>query len=81
MATHSGILAWSISWTEEPGRLQSMGSPRVGQAEELSHHPHSSVLNSPFVCLSIVSTCSWWAGLSPTLDKAVSTPLSPGWDK
>ena len=25
MATHSGILAWSISWTEESGRLQSMG--------------------------------------------------------
>ena len=26
MATHSSILAWEISWTEEPGRLQSMGS-------------------------------------------------------
>ena len=64
MATHSGILAWSISRTEEPGRLQSMESQRVGQAEELSHHPHSSVLNSPFVCLSIVSICPWWAGLS-----------------
>ena len=25
MATHSSILAWSIPWTEEPGRLQSMG--------------------------------------------------------
>ena len=25
MATHSDILAWEISWTEEPGRLQSMG--------------------------------------------------------
>ena len=30
MATHSSILAWRISWTEEPGRLQSMGSQRVG---------------------------------------------------
>ena len=29
MATHSGILAWRISWTEEPGRLQSTGSQRV----------------------------------------------------
>ena len=29
MATHSGILAWRISWTEEPGRLQSLESPRV----------------------------------------------------
>ena len=26
MATHSSILAWEIPWTEEPGRLQSMGS-------------------------------------------------------
>ena len=26
MATHSSILAWRITWTEEPGRLQSMGS-------------------------------------------------------
>ena len=30
MATHSSILAWKISWTEEPGRLQSMGLQRVG---------------------------------------------------
>ena len=30
MATHSSILAWKILWTEEPGRLQSMGSQRVG---------------------------------------------------
>ena len=30
MATHSSILAWKAPWTEEPGRLQSMGSPRVG---------------------------------------------------
>ena len=30
MATHSSILAWKISWTEKPGRLQSMGSQRVG---------------------------------------------------
>ena len=28
MATHSCILAWEIPWTEEPGRLQSMGSPK-----------------------------------------------------
>ena len=29
MATHVSILAWRIAWTEEPGRLQSMGSQRV----------------------------------------------------
>ena len=30
MATHSSTLVWKIPWTEEPGRLQSMGSQRVG---------------------------------------------------
>ena len=29
MATHSSILAWRIPWTEEPGRLQSIGLQRV----------------------------------------------------
>ena len=29
MATHSSILAWRIPWTEEPGRLKSMGLQRV----------------------------------------------------
>ena len=30
MATHSSTLAWQIPWTEKPGRLQSLGSQRVG---------------------------------------------------
>ena len=30
MATHSSILAWRVPWTEEPGKLQSMGLHRVG---------------------------------------------------
>ena len=30
MAPHSSTLAWKMPWTEEPGRLQSMGSIRVG---------------------------------------------------
>ena len=33
VATHSSILAWEIPWTEEPGRLQSMGSQRVGHSD------------------------------------------------
>ena len=37
MATHSSILAWEISWTEELGGLQSMGLHRVG---------HDSVINT-----------------------------------
>ena len=31
MATHSSILAWEITWTEEPDGLQSVASQRVGQ--------------------------------------------------
>ena len=31
-ATHSSILVWRIPWTEEPGRLQSLGSQRVGHS-------------------------------------------------
>ena len=40
-ATHSSTLAWKIPWTEEPGRLQSMGWRRVGHdwATSLSHFP------------------------------------------
>ena len=36
MATHSGILAWRIPWTEEPGRLQSIGSQSWDLTEGLS---------------------------------------------
>ena len=31
IAIHSSTIAWKIPWTEEPGKLQSMGSQRVGQ--------------------------------------------------
>ena len=37
-AAHSSILAWRIPWTEEPGRLQSMGSQRVGHDQVTSTH-------------------------------------------
>ena len=44
MATHSGILAWRIPWTEEPGGLPSMGSHSQTRLKRLSsssssHHP------------------------------------------
>ena len=44
MVAHSIILAWRIPWTEEPGRLQSMGSQRVGQDWMTKHstaHTHT----------------------------------------
>ena len=37
MVTHSSILAWEIPWTEEPGRLQSMGSQRIGHNLATEH--------------------------------------------
>ena len=37
MANHSSILAWRIPWTEDPGRLQSMGSQRLGHDWATSH--------------------------------------------
>ena len=36
MATHSSILAWKVSWTEEPGRLQFIGShPAIQETQEM----------------------------------------------
>ena len=46
MATHSNMLAWRIPWAEKPGRLQSMGSQRVG---------HTS---SGIICISVVVVIS-----------------------
>ena len=43
MATHSSILAWRIPWTEEPGRLQSIGSTGVGQ--DLATKPTNTIQN------------------------------------
>ena len=53
MATHSSILAWKIPWTEDPGRLQSMGLQRVRHDWATSLHftgIHTFVL---YVCVSI----------------------------
>ena len=37
---HSRIIAWRISWTEEPGRLQSMGSQRIRHDRETNTYLH-----------------------------------------
>ena len=41
MTTHSSILAWKIPWTEEPDRLQSMGSQESDTTEQLSTAQHT----------------------------------------
>ena len=45
MATHSSILAWKIPWTEDPSRLQSMGSQRAGHDWATSCHFTSLLLS------------------------------------
>ena len=46
MAVHSSILAWGISWMEEPGRLQSVGSQRVRRKV-----PHKHGRSKMVICL------------------------------
>ena len=57
MATHCSTIAWKIPWTEEPGRLQSMGSQRVGHdwATSLSLNPKYFLLTSKILILSMWS--------------------------
>ena len=43
MATHSRILAWKIPWTEEPGRLQSMGLQSRTQLKQLSSSSSTNI--------------------------------------
>ena len=43
MAIHSSTIVWKIPWTEEPSRLQSMGSQRVGRDWVTSHFPCRSL--------------------------------------
>ena len=55
-ATHSSVLAWRIPWTEEPGKLQSMGSRQSDTTERLSTHTH--------VFLTVLGL-QCWVGFSP----------------
>ena len=55
MATQSSILAWGISWTEEPGRLQSSGSQR--DTSEATWHAHTQ--NSVSGC-NVNEIDTWW---------------------
>ena len=56
MAAHSSILAWRIPWTEEPGRLQSMGSQRVRHSLATKQQQrHGDKVSSPAPLLSYCS--------------------------
>ena len=57
-ATHSNILIWLILWTEEPGRLQSMGSQRVGHdCSGLAQTPTPGIPDMCFSDLLEQSSC------------------------
>ena len=46
MAAHSNILAWEMSWTEEPGGLQSMQSQRGGHNLATKQHNQQQIINN-----------------------------------
>ena len=70
MATHSSTLAWKIPWMEEPGRLQSMGSLRVGHDWATSLWLFLSCIGagngSPLQCSFLENpwdSGAWWAAV------------------
>ena len=68
MAIHSSILAWRISWTEEPGGLWSMGLQRVGH--DLVTNTFTFFLFNKFYSLATVSVvCGLWSSFFSSSNK------------
>ena len=70
MAPHSSTLAWKIPWTEEPGRLQSMGSLESDMTERLHFHFSISCIGegngNPLRCSCLENPRdgeAWWAAV------------------
>ena len=70
MAPHSSTLAWKIPWTEEPGRLQSMGSLKSDTTERLHFHFSLSRIGegngNPLQCSCLENPRdggAWWAAV------------------
>ena len=82
MATHSSILAWRNSWTEESGRLQSMGSQRVGHVHSCTaledhlpvHFPSPSHLAKVSLMVSQMNPSTW---VEPARVPYPQNPTSP----
>ena len=71
MATHSSILAWRISWTEEPGGLQSMGWQ--SRTHWVTEHTHKdSTFGLLFAISSILTITPLWGVWSPYTSKRVN---------
>ena len=54
MATHSGVPAWEIPWTEKPGGLQSMGSQKSWTIQQLNNNKFSPSLWNICNCLGLI---------------------------
>ena len=66
LATHSSTLTWKIPWTEEPGRLQSMGSLRVGHNWATSLSQIGEGNGNPLQCSCLENPRdggAWWAAV------------------
>ena len=69
MATHSSTLAWKIPWTEEPGRLQSMGSLSSTRLSDFTFTFHFHALeeematHSSILAWRIRDGRAWWAAV------------------
>ena len=91
MATHSSTLAWKIPWTEEPGRLQSTGSQRVGtQLSDLTFtftftfplfSARMSIVIFPVystpLYVAYIGLCSQILGLRGTIHKKLNPRAKP----
>ena len=78
MATHSSTLAWKIPWTEEPGRLQSMGSLRDGNDFTFTFHFHAlekEMATHSSVLAWRIPGGEWWTAISGIADE------SPKWER
>ena len=71
MATHSSTLAWKIPWTEELGRLQTMGVSKTDMTEQLHFHFSLSCIGegngNPLQCSCLENPRdggAWWAAVS-----------------
>ena len=76
MTIHSSILAWRIPWTEEPGKLQSMGLQRVGHNWATNIFTFNIPLGLPWWLNSRESICNaanhWALGLEDPLEKEMA---------
>ena len=84
MATHSRINAWRIPWTEEPDRLQFMGSQRVGHTwvTDTSTSIVNGLLRASLVahwqrvCLSLQDTWVWLLAQEDPVWQSATKPIS-----